>query len=203
MLRQFAKVAVLRLAVIKGDLPNNRTTALGGLHMLGAAAAVFLNEFVRCSNDLLGGTVILLHIENFCVGINGVKPSQRLRIGGPETIDALVLISHHEEIPALSGQQANDRMLDLGGILSLVHAKIPIAGLDGSKDVGILAQDLKSVDHLVVIIHQLTLPQHLTVGLIKGGEVDSLHVQLRQLFPFQHLIFGIGNGSFQTPDGAL
>ena len=69
-------------------------------------------------------------------------------------------------------------MLDLGGILGLVHAKIPIAGLDGSKDVGILAKDLKSVDHLVVIIHQLAFPQHLTVGLIKGGEVDSLHVQL-------------------------
>ena len=153
VLRQFAKVAVLRLAIIEGDLPEIWTTAPGGLHVLGPAAAVFLNEFIRRSNDLLGGTVVLLHIENFCLRINGVKLGQRLRIGGPEAIDALVLIAHHEEIPALSGQQANDRMLDLGGVLGFIHAKIPVSGLDGSKDIGILAQNLKSVDHLIVIIH--------------------------------------------------
>lgn len=69
--------------------------------MLGPAVLIALDEGVRRLDNGRPGTVILLHVQHLGVGIDGVELREGLGPGGPEAVDALILVPHHEEVAAL------------------------------------------------------------------------------------------------------
>ena len=203
VLRHLAEIAVLLLPVIDRNLPELRPAPTGGPHVLGVAVFVLLDKPVRRRHNLLCGAVILLHIQHLGVGIDPVKLGESLGIGRTEAVDTLVLVSHHEQIPALASQQADDGVLDFRGVLGLIHAVIPVPVPNRPQNLRILPENLEGIDHLVVVIHQLSVPQGLAVGLIEGREVQALHLNFRQLLPLEHLVLHIGDGGLEALYGAL
>ena len=55
-----------------------------------------------------------------------LKIKKCLRVCCTEAINALVLVSNHEELPGFRGKKADHTMLDAGGILRLIYTDIGI-----------------------------------------------------------------------------
>ena len=98
--------------------------------MFGAAVFVLLDEFLGSGYNGTSGTVVLLQIEYLCTGIDGFKLGEGLRVGGPKTVDALVLVAHQKEVAAGSRQQTENRVLDFGGVLGLVYTEVGVAAAE-------------------------------------------------------------------------
>ena len=170
--------------------------------MLGPALLVFLNEPVRSLHNLTGGPVIALQIQHTSA-VGPFKIQQGLGIGSPEAIDTLILIAHHEEVPALPGQQLNDGVLNFGRILGLVHTDITILRPQPIEQLRIPQENLPGIDHLIIVVHPFLPAQRVTVGPIDGREVHSLDLHLLDFLLPEHLVFHIGNSRLNGFHGTL
>ena len=99
--------------------------------MLVSPVLVLADEGIRRLNDPGGGAVISLQEQDLGPRIVLLKVEQGRRLRRPEAVDALVLVAHEKEVLPLPRQQAQDRVLDPGGVLGLVHAEVAIAVLKG------------------------------------------------------------------------
>ena len=197
ILRQIARdleqVGVLPLAAVQRDLADGRAAGADGLHVLVPAGDVLADEAVGRLDDLRRGAVVLFEEQDLCAGVVRLKVQQHIRTGGAEAIDALILVTDEKQVPACTGQQRDDRMLDARGILCLVHAEVVIARLKFVQDLRDLPQDAQGIDHLVVIVHLPGIAQRLLIGAVERGEAVQLLPQQVQLLLAQHLIFYIGD----------
>ena len=98
--------------------------------MFGAAVFILLNKFLSSGHNRASGAVVLLQIENLCPGVDGFKLGEGLGVGGPKTVDALVLVAHQKEVAVLSRQQSENGVLDFGGVLGLVHTEVGVAAAE-------------------------------------------------------------------------
>ena len=85
---------------------------------------IFLDKGIRGLNNVRIGAEIFLHQKNLCPRMMLLKLKQRLRISCTESVNTLVLISYHKKIFRSGCQQRNDRMLDFGSVLGLIHTDI-------------------------------------------------------------------------------
>ena len=164
---------------------------------------IFLNEPIGSRHNLPRGAVILLHIQHLGVRVDGIELGQRLRVCGAEAINTLILIANHKQVAALPSQQSDDGMLNFRSILRFVHAKILIARLHRAQDFGVLPQNPKGINHLVIVVHQLSLAQRLIIRRKECSKIDPFHLDCGQRFPFEHLVFGIGERSLERFDRAF
>ena len=185
------------------DHPDGSAGGPGGVDGLGAAVVVFPDEGVRRPENFRRGAVVFLHQQHPDPGIGLLKLHQGIRIGGPEAIDALVLVAYHEDVAAFPGQQADDGVLDPGGVLGFVHADIGEAVLKMGPHILVELQDFFGVHHLVVIVHPFIVPQGLAVFPVQLREFLKAGVQLPQPLLRQHHIFGIGDALAQLLHHAL
>ena len=74
---------------------------------------------------MLGGAVVLFQSDHPCVLVLLFKIQDILNVGPPETVDGLVIVTHHAEVPVSPGQQAGEEILQVVGVLILVHQHIP------------------------------------------------------------------------------
>ena len=154
---------------------------------------VFPDEIIRQAENFRRGAVVLLHQQHPGVGVGLPEPHQGLRISGPEAVNALILVAHHEDVPALLRQKLNDRMLDFRGVLGLVHADIGEHILKMRQHVRALFQNGLSIDHLVVVVHPVLLPQRQVVPAIQLRELLEPGVQVVDLLLVEHAVLGIGD----------
>ena len=178
----------------RGSLPA------GGDHGLLAAVSIGRDKAVGGCDDLLAGTVVFLHEQDLCARMIGFKAEQGVRPGGAETVNALVLVADHEEILAFRGQQLDDRVLDSGRVLCLIHADIRKALLKSIQHDGIFLQDGIGIGHLIVKVHQVPLPQGVPVPLDDFGQMVDLTVKLFDLFLRQHHVLDVCDETADFPD---
>ena len=128
---------------------------------------------------------------------------QSLGIGGPESVDALVLIPNHKEVLTMLSQQGYDTVLDFRGVLGLVHTEVAISLLKVAQNWRTQTENFSCVHHLVVIVHLLLLLQGLIVSSIQGWKLHSIYLHLLQCIILEHLVFSVGDGSLYGLDGAF
>ena len=133
-LRHSGQIGILAGSVLHHHLTNTGPGAPRGDHSLRVTVFVLLNKGLSSADDLLGGAVIDFHVQHLCLGIDLLEVEQGLGIGCSEAIDALVLISHHEQIPAGLSQEGDDGVLDFRGVLGLVYAKVSVSCLKLAED---------------------------------------------------------------------
>ena len=202
-LGHLGQILILPLPVVYLHLSEGGAVAPGGVHGLGAALGVEPDEAVGCCHDLAGGAVVLFQQQHPGAGIGVLKGVEGLGAGRPEAVNALVLVSHHEELDLLPRQQADDGVLDLGGVLGLVHAQIGVSPPPLLENLGIAPQNLIGVAQLIIVVHEPPLPQGLVVGLVDGREVDAVDVHAVQVGPAGQAVFYIGDGGLDGLDGGL
>ena len=92
---------------------------------LALPALVVLDDGVGGIQNVLGGAVVLFQSDHPCVLVLLFKIQDILNVGPPETVDGLVIVTHHAEVPVSPGQQAGEEILQVVGVLILVHQHIP------------------------------------------------------------------------------
>ena len=92
---------------------------------LALPALVVLDDGVGGIQNVLGGAVILLQPNDPGVLVLLFKVQDIFDVGTPEAVDGLVIVTHHAEVPVSPGQQAGEEILQVVGVLILVHQHIP------------------------------------------------------------------------------
>ena len=91
---------------------------------LALSALIMADDGVGGIQNVLGGTVVLLQANRAHTPILLFKTQDVLNIGAPEPIDALVIIAHHADVAIASRQQTGQQVLQMVGVLILVHQHI-------------------------------------------------------------------------------
>ena len=94
--RHVQQPCVLGRAVCRRDQVYVRPGHSGGADGLGAAVRILPDKPVGQMEDLRRGAVVFLHQQHPGLGIGLLKLHQRVRVGGPEAVDTLILVSDHE-----------------------------------------------------------------------------------------------------------
>ena len=116
-----------------------------------------LDKAVGCRYNLRIGAVILIHHKLLCPRMLLCKIKQCLRISRAESVNTLILVSHHEKISLLSCQKPDNNMLDFGRILCLIHTDIPVLFLIKFKKRRAPFQHPVRINHLIIIVHEAVL----------------------------------------------
>ena len=162
---------------------------------------IALYELIRRAHNSAAGAVILFHQQYFGAAVFLLKVEERLRIRRAEPVNALVLVSDHKKIVVSGGQQGDDSVLDPGRVLRLIHADVLVLILEVRQHLRHLAQNVQGVHHLIVVIHQMLLPQPPVIALINLPDIDLavrlpqgaplVAAQLADLLLRQHLVFDV------------
>ncbi len=194
------QVAGLIPVVGQLHLPDGIPLGIVRPHVLGVPGLVALDEGVRPLHDGAGGAVVGLHQQDPGPGPVLLKFQQGLGPGRPEAVDALVLVPHHKIVPVGPGQQGQDGVLDLGGVLGLVQAEVAAALLVVGQDVRLPAEDPEGEDHLVIKVHEPAPAQVVLVLEIDRGEVHALHAVGVDLGFGEYHVLAVGDVGPGVPD---
>ena len=104
VLRHLQQIIVLSLSGHRLDLCNTAADFPGCGHLLRMPVFVPPDQGIRRPDNLLSAAVIGLHEKNPRSLVPVPKRNKRLRVCCPESIDTLIFISYHEQIPALRRQ---------------------------------------------------------------------------------------------------
>ena len=197
-LRHFHQIGILCFSGSNRNFLHILLSLLGRTHMFFMSQSIFLDEPVCCQNNISIGTEIFFHQQYFRTGMLLLKFQQSLRIGGAETIDTLILVSHHKKIFGFRRQQCDDRMLDFRCILGFIHTNVWIFLLKIREQFWDFPKHVIRIDHLIIVIHKLLLPKLPAVLFIDGRQMDlRFFLQLLNFRLVQHPVFYVGN---QRPD---
>ena len=154
---------------------------------------ILLDQSIRRPDDLLPAAVIGLHEKDPCSRVSVLKGDKCLRVSCPEAVDTLVFISHHKQIPALRRQQVDHIMLYFRSILRFIHTEIPILLPEMCKYLRILFQNSEGVDHLIIVIDHLHLPEFRIISTEYLREFLHIRVHIPDFLRCQTHIFRIGD----------
>ena len=193
VLRDFQQIAVLPVVVRQHDLADGAALRIVGAHFLRAAVLVAADESVRLLHDGAGGAVVGLQLQHFRAGKDLLKLQQCLGPRRPEAVDALVLIANHEDVAAAGGQQAEDGVLNLRGVLGLVHADVGPPALEVGQNVRVLPENAAGEDHLVIVVHPPGATEVVLILKIHPWEVHPVHLVGVDLRLRQHHVLAVGD----------
>ena len=128
------------------------------LHVFGKAQGIVSNDPLRQGNDPLRGSVIDLQRHLFRPGIPLGKIQQKIRPCPPESINALVIIPHHEQVFMLLRQYTQTFKLGLVHILKFIHQNEAVFPLPiGPGSLVLRQQFIAKGQHIVKIYFFMTL----------------------------------------------
>ena len=173
---------------------------------LALAAHVVADHLVGSVQDILGRAVILLQADDTGTLILRLKAENVFNIGTPETVDALVIVSHHADVAVSSGQKAGQQILEMVGVLVFVDQHIAELALVVFPGRFVTLQQANRVQNDVIEVQCIGILQLFGVKFIYFTNTDSTPVPvvlrlLRELFRSHHLILGRGHDRQDLPDG--
>ena len=98
--------------------------SIGGPESLVLPPLVIADHCIGRIQNMTGGTVILLQLNDFCPRKCTFKIQDIADVGTTELINRLVIIAYHAEVFIFSGQKLNQTKLRRVGILVLIHHDI-------------------------------------------------------------------------------
>jgi len=111
------------------------------------------NQAIGCVDNGLGGTVILLQLEQAAFRIIFFEFEDVVNIGTPERIDALGIIAHHTYPVVFLGQLLDDEVLGKVGVLVFIDQNKPEAVLIGSQHLRMIPEQDVGHQQDVIEIH--------------------------------------------------
>ena len=176
------EVGLVPLVEDGADVDGLAAAALGP-EGLALAAGVVGDDGVGGVQDVLGGAVVLLQPDEPGLGILLLKAQDVLNVGPPEAVDALVVVAHHAEVLPPPGEKGREQILQMVGVLVLVHQHVAELPLVVLQHLRAGAQQRHRVEDEVVEVQGVGRPE---LGLIPGvdlGDAGVLPVPLPVLAP--------------------
>ena len=202
-MRDCALVAVVELLDLRADpaalvalvrgLEHLDLLAVAGVReqALGLAARVVGHHGVGRREDVTRGAVVLLEADDVGVRIVLLEVKDVLDVRATPGIDGLVVVTHDHEVAVARRQQVGDRVLDVVGVLILVHADLAEAVLVALQDLGVPGEQLEGLDQQVVEVHRVCAGEssvQLTIHA-RGGTVRRVG-GARHLVGADHRVLG-------------
>ena len=169
--------------------------APGGVEALRLAARVVRHHGVRGVQDVARGAVVLLELDHLGVRVVLLEVEDVLDVGAAPGVDGLVVIAHDHEVALARGQHVGDLVLDVVGVLVLVHRDLDEAVLVLCQDVRMLLEQLVGVDEQVIEVHGVgTLEATLQLVVDAGGRLQGRRVgHALELVRQDQGVLGAGN----------
>ena len=136
---------------------------------LALAALIVLDDGVGGIQNVLGGAVVLLQADDPGVLVLLFKVQDVFDVGAPETVDRLVIVAHHAEVSVSPGQQAGEKILQVVGVLILVHQHIPELFLVVVQHLRLRLQQRDGVVNDVVKVQGIGSAELLLIGGVDPG----------------------------------
>ena len=137
---------------------------------LALAALIVLDDGVGGIQNVLGGAVVLFQSDDPGILVLLFKIQDILNVGPPETVDRLVIVAHHAEVPVSPGQQAGEEILQVVGVLILVHQHIPELFLVVVQHLRFLLQQRDGVVDDVIKVQRVGRAEFLLIGGVDLGD---------------------------------
>ena len=130
-------------------LPEVRPEALA------QAAGVVGDDRVRSLEDRLGGAVVLLELDDVSIREVILELEDVADLGSAEAVDRLILVADHRQVPVLSGEQLQQPVLRVVGVLVLVDQDPAEALAVAAADVLEELQHVDGAHQEVVEVHRV------------------------------------------------
>ena len=199
--------------------------AVLGPQGLALALAVAADDGIGSIQNGAGAAVVLFQADDLGLAELLLKREDVFDGGAPELVDALVVIADHTKIAMGSGQQADQQILGVVGILVLIHHDVPVAALVLLQHLRELLEQPDRQQDDVIKIQGVGVFQHLLVAAVNPGchlQGKVIPRRLAQPFRGEHFILGaadiaqqglgrevfiadveLGHGVFDDPDGII
>ena len=128
-----------------------------------------LDDAVGGIQDIGGGTIVLFQANGLCAGIELFKVEDILNGSPTETVDALVIVTHHADVALRAGEQADQTELRHAGILIFVHQQVAVFVLVELPHIRMFGQQLHGLVDKVVEIKGTGFLQALFIGRVDAG----------------------------------
>ena len=190
-----AALVTLVVRLIETDLV---AVAPVGEEALGLATRVVRDHGVGCGEDMTGGAIVLLELDDARLGIVLLEGEDVLDVGTAPAVDGLVVIAHDHEVLVLGREQVGDRVLDVVGVLILVHADLAETILVALEHVRVLGEQLIGLDQQVVEVHRVgagkaALEHGIHASGLAGERVVVPRGLVGHLLGRDHRVFRLGD----------
>ena len=146
---------------------------VGGPKLLALTAQVVGDHRIGGIQNRLGRAVILFQPDDPGSAVLLFKIQNIFDGGAAEAVNALVVVANHTQIFITSSQQAGQQILQMVGILVLVHQAITEFSLIIGADILIFLQKANGVQDNIVEIHRIVVYQPLLVLFISPGGMNG------------------------------
>ena len=123
--------------------------ALGPQRLL-LAARVVGDHLVGRVQNVGGGSVVLLQLDDPAVREVLLEFQYVADVRAAPAVDGLVVVAHHAQVAAPVGEQLDQHILGVVGILILVHQHITEAGAVAFQHRGMIRQQLEGLDQQII-----------------------------------------------------
>jgi len=136
---------------------------------------VVADECVGGFQDVAGGAVVLLQLDDPGAGEILLEAQDVLDLGAAPGVDGLVVVTHHEGDAVRAGQHAHRGILDGVGVLELVHQDVAETAPVVCQQVRVLEpqlvgtqQEFREIDEAAAFAGFLVGPVHLEQRVLEG-----------------------------------
>ena len=147
-------------------------------------ADIILNYTVGSIQDILRRTVVLFQFNDSCIWKNFLKIQNIFYICSPESVDGLIVVSHHTEILIFPRQNTHQLKLHRVCVLILVHHNITKTVLITLQHIRAALKELHRLHQQIIEIQCIVLLQLLLIL-----QIDLRHLFLTEIPPDRALIF--------------
>ena len=154
-----------RLLVLVGQLRELHRLAAGALgpEPLRPTLAVALDHRVGGGEDRLGGAVVLLQLDHRSIGEVALEVEDVADVGVAESVDRLVLVADDHQVAVLGGEQLQQPVLGVVGVLVLVDEDVAEGAAPAVADLLEQLHRVDGADQQVVEVHRVRVQHPLLV----------------------------------------
>ena len=145
---------------------NGLSPIIGCPQPFALSAQIMGDHRIGCIQNRLGGAIILLQADQAAAFILLFKIQNIGNGGATEPVNTLVIIAYHANIFITTCQQTTEQILQMIGILILVHQHILELSLIITANILVLLQKFDGQQDNIIKIHRIVVQQTLLIGLI-------------------------------------
>ena len=134
------------------------------------AAAVVPNDRMRRRQNIAVGAIVLFELDHTRLRKIFFKVEDVADVCAAPLVDTLVIIADHAKILTRLGQQADNLVLDVVGILIFVHEDVTETVLIIREDIRIVTQHMQGVDQKVIKVHGVVPFELLLIGPVDTAD---------------------------------
>ena len=173
-------IAGLVLLVGGGMYVDLAPLAVLGPEAFALARSIVADDGIGRVEDGLGRAVVLLEPDDLGFWVLLLEAQNILDSGPPEAVDGLVVVAHHADVLILLGQQLDQHILGVVGVLILVHHDVAEFVLVVVQHVGVLLEEGHGVDDDVVEVHGVGFLEPLFVEDVGLGDLIQPEIPARR-----------------------